>query len=380
MKNLVLITSAFVLVLAACKKKEYPVQPTTGTPEFYVKATVENQPILFQAGTGDYYMYSSYEQNADGLYSFIANIKQKSCGVACPSSLKIELFDNQSSTANGESNINTSIKPGDYQFVNSNTVIPTIVGYAVTYSANFNLSTNTYSWNFGYGASYTGTNTAPTHTYATAGVYNVRFGAFDGNTWSYIDNPIKVTTNPNACRARIKVGGVSGNIVTFSSQATNGSGSYTRQLDFGDGTQPSPDVIAYHNYSPTGPGLYYLSLRVVDSQNDTAYHNYWCNTELSNSPAPNFYADKVTAIYSNSPIAKVRITYTDAAGTVYYSDADPQTTSSNFQITSVEDYKNNENSQATKKVKITFNCKLYSSSNTAVNITGGEAVIAVAYK
>jgi hypothetical protein len=379
MKNLVLIASAFVLVLAACKKKEYPVQPTTGTPEFYVKANVENQPILFQAGTGDYYMYSSYEQNADGLYSFIANIKQKSCGVACPNSLKIELFDNQSSTANGESNINSSIKPGDYQFVNSNTVIPTIVGYAVTYRGSFNLSANTYSWSFGYGASMTGTNTSPTHTYATAGVYHVKFAAFDGNTWTDIDNRIKVTTNPNACKAQILLGSQLGNAVTFNTQVSGGIGPYSRNIDFGDGTQPSPDIVAYHQYNGD-PALYYVQLKVADAGQDSAFHNYWYNTELSNKPAPNFYAEKVTAIYSNSPMAKVRITYTDAAGTVYYSDADPQNTSSNFQITSVEDYKNNENSQATKKVKITFNCKLYSSSNTAVNITGGEAVIAVAYK
>jgi hypothetical protein len=379
MKRSVLIACAFILVLASCKKKEYPEQPVTGSPEFYVKANVDGQPIAFQAGTSDYYMYSSYEQNMDGVYSFVANLKQKNCSsVNCPNSIKIEMFDDQSSTQNGSSNISASIKPGAYQFVNSNTVAPTVIGYAVLYQGSFNLSANTYSWNFGYGAALTSTNAAPNHTYATAGVYNVRFAALSGTTWSVIENPIKVTTNPNACKAKISVASRLGNAVTFKAQAFGGTGTYTQQLDFGDGTQPSPDPIAYHMYS--APGIYSLSLRVVDSANDTAYHNYWYNTELSNEPAPNFYAVKVTEILSNSPVSKIKITYTDASGTIYYSDVDPQNSSSNFQITSVEDYKTNENNLATKKIKITFNCKLSNGVNQPITITGGEAVIAVAYK
>jgi PKD repeat protein len=379
MKKLVLIFFTFFIALASCKKKEYPNNTITGTPEFYVKASVDGQPIMFQAGAFDYYMYSSYDQNVDGVYSFIANVKQKSCtGNNCPGSIKIELFDDQSSTQNGTSNINASIKPGGYQFVNSNTVIPTVVGYAVTYRGSYNLSANTYSWNFGYGAPATGTATSPTHTYATAGVYNVRFAAYDGTNWSYIDNPIKVTANSNACKAQILASPPSGNIINFSSQVS-GSGNYSRLWEFGDGSMPSIDGITQHIYPQSG--LYQATLTVVDHGNsdDTARHHYWVNTALSNDPAPNFYAEKVAPILSNSPISKIKITYTDGTGTIYYSDVDPQNSSSNFQIISVEDYKSNENNQATKKVKITFNCRL-TNGVSAVTVTEGEAVVAVAYK
>jgi hypothetical protein len=247
--------------------------------------------------------------------------------------------------------------------------------------SSFNIpGATTYSWNFGYGAPFTGTATSLTHTYATAGIYNVKFAAFDGTNWTEIVNPIKVTTNSNACKAKILAGTPSGNTISFSSQVTGG-GDYIYRWNFGeDGSMPATTATASNLYSH--PDRYLVSLKVIDlvNNNDSAFHNYWVNTDLSNAPAPNFYAEKVAPILSNSPISKIKITYTDASGTVYYSDVNPQNSNtSNFQITSVEDYKSNENNQATKKVKITFNCRL-SNGVSEVPITNGEAVIAVAYK
>jgi PKD repeat protein len=373
MKKLPIILCAFILVLASCKKKEYP-ETITGSPEFYVKANIDGQPIMLQAGAFDYYMYSNYEQDADGIYSFVADIKQKNCSGNCPNSLKIEVYDDQMSALGGASNINSSVKAGTYQFVNTDTVNPTTVGYAVTYKSSFNLSAASYSWNFGYGApSY---DALPTHTFATAGVYPTTFAVLYGSNWYSIENKVKVTTSPVACKAQIVLTNVTGNAVTFHRLITNGSGNYSNLWDFGDGTIPSPDAIATHTYDSSG--LYLVSLRVIDNTNqDTAYHNYYVNTALSQGPAPNFNYS-VVPILSNSPLAKIKVTYTDGSGTIYTSSMAPQT-ASDFKIVSVEDYKTNEKNQATKKLKITFNCKLFNGAST-VDVTGGEAVIAVAYK
>lgn len=379
MKKSVLIFSALIVILASCKKKEYP-DSVTETPAFYVSAKIDGQPVMLQAGTLGYYMYSSYSQDVDGMYSFIADVKPSNCGSACPNSVRIELNDNIQTLQGNNSNIASSIKVASYEYVNTNTVNPTLIGYMVSYKSDFNLPNANYNWVFGYGPNDTQAN--PTHTYATAGVYNTRLIASGtpsppASGTGSIENPVKVTTSPIACRTRIVVSSINSNSVAFS-HSTTGSGNYSFYWQFGDGGT-SVDVTPTHLYP--GVGSYSASLRVIDHTNsDTAYHNYWVNTDLSQDAAPNFYVNSVTEMYSNSPLAKIKVTYTDGSGKSYSSSRQPQTGGSNeFKILSVEEYKKNENDQPTKKLKIKFSCRLYSGTSF-VDITDGEAVIAVAYK
>jgi PKD repeat protein len=378
MKRSVLIASAFLLILASCRKKEYP-QNVSESPEFYVSAKIDGQPITLQAGTLGYYMFSSYSQSIDGIYSFIADVKPQNCGSACPNSLRIELNDNIMASQGGASNVSNSVKTGSYTFVNSNASNPTLIGYMVSYGSSFNLSPISYDWNFGVGANDVIAN--PTHTYSAPGVYNTRLTAI-GNAsppaigTGSIENPVKVTLNTNVCRTRVVVSNISANTVTFNN-VTSGSGNYTWNWDFGDGSQNSPDAMPVHTFP--GIGIYQVKLTTIDHTHmDTAVHFYNARTDMALNAAPNFWVNSVNGIYSNSPLSKIKITYTDGSGKIFTSDVQPQT-GSNFNIVSVQEYKNNENNQPTKKLKITFNCTLYGDGIT-YNLTDGEAVIAVAYK
>jgi len=375
MKRSVLIFSACLLVLASCRKKEYP-QSVSTSPEFYVSAKIDGQPVMLQAGTMGYYMFSSYTQANDGMYSFIADVKPQSCSGSCPNSLRIELNDNIMASQGAASNVNNSVKTGSYTFVNSSTTNPTLIGYMVTYQSSFNLNSPTYNWSFGIGPG--DTSPSPTHTYAAPGVYNTRLvasGTTAGSGTGSVENQVKVTLNTNVCRNRIAVVGTTNTAIHFT-PIVSGSGNYSHRWDFGDG-QTAPDIDPTHYYA--NPGVYQATLTTIDHTfMDTAVYVYNARTDLSLDAAPNFWVNSVNGIYSNSPLAKIKITYTNGSGKVYTSDIQPQS-SSDFNIISVEDYKTNENNQRTKKLKITFNCRVYGDSDY-YDITNGEAVIAVAYK
>jgi hypothetical protein len=386
MKKLLIIVCTFALAISSCKKKEFP-QNVTEEPAFYISANIDGTPLSLKAGTFGYYMYSSYTQDTNGMYTFVAEVKPANCGNTCANSLKIELNDNKVSALGGATNINNSIKAGDYQFANTATVAPTLIGYEAKFRSIYNKRTSntTYLWNFDDAGSLS-TEANPTHTYSTAGIKNVNLGISEtgSSPMTHMENPIKITISDLAVKTRILTPIVNGNTVTFSNTTNGGSGTppnYTYKWNFGDYSPGSNSPNPSHTYSASG--MYKVKLKVKDSANDSTEYNFNINTANSYSAATNFSV-VTTPIYfttATNLLSKVKITYVDANGKIYSSHLQSQVGAGNiFNITSVEDYKTNENGQATKKLKINFNCKLYNGTSNFVNLTNGEAVIAVSYK
>ncbi len=83
MKKLLIIVSTFVLVISSCKKKEFP-QNVTEEPAFHISATIDGTPVNLTAGAFGYYMYSSYVQDTNGMYTFVAEVKPSGCGNLVP--------------------------------------------------------------------------------------------------------------------------------------------------------------------------------------------------------------------------------------------------------------------------------------------------------
>lgn len=382
MKKLLLIVSAFVLVIASCKKKEFP-KNVEEQPTFYISALVDGQPVSVKAGMYGYYMYSGYTQDSNGMYTFIADVKPEGCSNTCANSLKLEFNDNKMSPIGGTSNINSSIKVGTYQFANTATIVPTLIGYEVNFKSMFNkMPPNSYLWNFGDGSPLNNLDANPTHTYTQAGIFNVRVGISEGSLpMTFIENPVKVTISGAAVKTRIGIDAVNGNSISFRNITNGGSGPYTYKWNFNDGGFPSTDPNPTHVFQ--NPGMYMVNLKVKDLYNDSAEYNFNVNTASSFLAAPNFSVNSVTPLYATTAtnlLSKVKITYTDMNGITYSSNMQPQNTSgSSFSIVSVEEYSSNEHNQTTKKLKVNFACKLYNGSS-AVNLTNGEAVIAVSYK
>lgn len=376
MKKRFLLYFLVVLLFSYCKKKDFP-ENISEDPVFEISATIDGTPISIKAGTLGYYMYSDYKQDTSNMYTFIAEVKPNGCNSTCPNSLKIELNDNQFSTAGGSSNIANSVKSGTYQFVNSAPVTPSLVGYAVQYKSWFNKTATYYNWSFGDGGTSTDAN--PTHTFSAAGIYNTSLEISDGTIPTTISNPIKVTISSLACKTKISSAPSFSGAISFTNHTT-GTAPYTYLWNFGDTTySTTANPTHYYSY----PNRYLVSLKVKDATGDSTQYNYYVNTDLSSKAAPNFSVSSVNAIYTtnvNNQLSKVKISYTDQNGVVYTSNLQSQLPSgSSFEIISVENYKNNERNQATKKIKIAFNCKLYNGTKV-VDLKNGSATLAISYK
>jgi len=167
-KKIVLV--AFIgSLFITCKKEELPQSTTVGQPVFSFSGTIgSNPPINWQAGVNNYYMYSTFSQNPNGVYAFTGTLQNTA---NANNSIQITINDDTVSAKNAsisETHINTSFSRPLYLYKTPGGIIDT------TYSIMFTPviyagSPTSYSYNFGDGN--TSTIASPTHVYTTAGLY-----------------------------------------------------------------------------------------------------------------------------------------------------------------------------------------------------------------
>ena len=126
-------------------------------------------------------------------------------------------------------------------------------------------SITTYAWDFGDGN--TGSGVTPTHTYATADLYNVTLTVTDNESASDADSThalIDVSQQPPVADANGPYQGTAGVAVSFdgSASADPDGTIQTYAWDFGDGNMGS-GVTPTHTYAETGN--YPVSLTVTDN-------------------------------------------------------------------------------------------------------------------
>src|SRR2546422_980542 len=75
-----------LLILAGCKKN-YPVVQPPAKPEFTFYGTIAGEGVTMEAGNNDYYMFTSFALDANGVYEYKGEMKNKNCSSNCPRSL-----------------------------------------------------------------------------------------------------------------------------------------------------------------------------------------------------------------------------------------------------------------------------------------------------
>lgn len=354
-----------VAFFASCKKKKYPESTTENDQVFYLSATIDNNPIVLSAGSNGYYMYSSYTQNANGVYSLVADLRQSDCS-NCPNSLQVEINDFKVSAINAPVVIDSALVPGSYSI----SAGPT---YSVQFVSSYNKPVLNYLWNFGDGTSSTQAN--PIHSYSKAGKYKVNLTVTStGGCVGSISGEEKVGIA--GCKSSIQLNSVSGNTISLT-QNVSGATPYNYLWNFGDGST-STQTNPAHVYSLTGS--YPVTLKVTDALGDTSYSKYNVVTQADNSSCAANYSVGLSGVES-SPLnlSKIKIRWIDENGVAYTSDNSSQPLNSSFQITSVKDFENNENGEKTKKIGIKFTCRVYNGSSYKT-INNADAVICVSYK
>ncbi len=155
-------------------------------------------------------------------------------------------------------------------------------GYlTVNFTSTSTGSITTYAWDFGDGATSSQTN--PSHTYSTAGVYTVKLTVSNGST---TDTEIKsgyitVFANPVAIISTSGDPVCEGSPITFTSSSTPGSGPITQCLwTYNDGSPSDtacPSITHIFSNGTSGVRTFYPNLLVSDANgcnsaaNDTVF-------------------------------------------------------------------------------------------------------------
>ncbi|MFO0322627.1 MAG: PKD domain-containing protein [Bacteroidota bacterium] len=370
------ILIVYSCLLTCCKKKELPENVDLNSPQFGFTGTINGTTINLKAGIDDYYMYSNYTQDNNGVYHFLGNLKKADC-VNCPNSIAIEINDHKVSALNGISGADSAFSFKYYPIMSGN---PIPILFRASFYSSFNKLAKSYLWDFGDGKSSKSQN--PNHVFKGAGKYNVCLTAVDildcGNS---ICNTQVIGNIGPVCTASItfSLGGVQTNTINLALSSIIGLPPYQFQWDFGDGnksTLPTP----FHVYAQHG--RYPVSLQVVDGKKDTANANYNYVTRFEGPCTVNYFMTSLNAITNPFALSNITIKWTDGEGKVFSSNdllQSSQPSSSYFKLLKSEDYQNNVNGQKTKKLTIQFSCTVFNGTSSLL-IENAQAIIAVGYK
>jgi PKD repeat protein len=369
MKTNILYILISVLIAAGCgKRKEYPKPTTVGESPFRSQVVVNGQALSLEAGKEGYYMFSSCAKDSSGVFNLTGEMKQPGC-TTCGNSLRIQINDVQSDPVASTVKIDSTLKPGFYQFLKGSSDI----GYTVKFAGSANKPGSVFSWDFGDGTGSAEMN--PMHSFRI-GKYKVTLTIVSPDqSVSSISNTISVTSLSDLnC---FIAASVTGNTVSFSAQPRGGTSPYTYAWEFGDGSK-STGAAPTHNYAVKGGYIVKLKLTDAGGNSSTCYYNIVAGNDPYATTA-NFTASEFSAKAVRVSAGKAIIRFTDADGTAYTSDDPSLPGSAALRILSVEDFQNNEKGDRVKKVTLVFNCTLFNGSRM-LTLDGQEVVFAFAYK
>lgn len=370
-KRLLFTVLLTAVILVSCKKNELPKseEPNETAPVFYFKCNVNGVPMKIEAGVDNYYMFPSYYQDKNNLYVYKSELKQVNCSANCGFALSVLINDFQLSQPNVKMDVDNGVKASTYGFADGS-----LQGlfYTVHLAPRMGDAGDDYLWTFSDGV--TVNTREATRSLPANKKYDVKLKYADagGLCSSELSNVFDLR---NPLQTNISM--TFDNGLSKFSASTPAGGSYRYTWDFGDGSPVSHLASPDHTFPAQPPPYDYITvLTLIDGNNDTCISKY--HVKAASDCHANYTA-AFTPYLNPSLLSAVTIQFTDQNGVMYSSADQQQPGSSKFEIVSVEEYKPSDKGEPTKKIRINFNCS-FNSSNGPVNITGGEAVIAVSYK
>ncbi len=366
-KQILILWLICVSVLTGCKKKD-PIE-TTEAPVFSFTGKINGNYVDYSSGINDYYMFSSFGVDANNVKEFIGELKNKNCGSVCANSLKLIIKDYRSLSSLA-TKIDSSVTTGYYGFA---TPSGNPISYSVTFVPQFAGGTaSTYTWNFGDGS--TSNTSSPTHIYTRPGKYNVCANILSTTSCgSSLCNSIPIGQLGTNVESGFSSSLPTGNVISFTAQAVQGTPPYTYLWNFGDS---NTSTLSNPTHTYLTSGVYLTSLTVTDSKNTSSTYQNNVATQTPGNCMTRFSFIK-TAINNPFNFFNIVLEWTDTGGIVYSSNNN-QSAFSGFKITSVEEYNQNENGQKTKKINAIVNCTLYNGT-TSILVEDAQLIFAVAY-
>ncbi len=374
----------------SCKEESLP-EPNTGTPVFTIAGTLGGNSIDINAGDNDFYMFTEFEKDETNVFTFSGTFAklEPDCNPNCNEQLRISIRDFQMTEDLLVTDIDNSLKVGDYEYDNGreDSIEMTVIS---SYSVSFINKTiisfpgeDIFTWRFSPPQS----DPIEVQTFGLLSVPEpMNFPALDFPVTLERFGFEPIITCPGYTR-------------TLDTQSMDCSTRIEAMLDTVSsgilvGLEENGNVANFEwiNFDPDAfgaiqePGDYCVAIEHLTGCLDTVCIRTQFNEEQSHycSEAFDYVVEENFETIMISPdnpfrLSEVVIEYVNEDGISFRSDLFPQTDESRFEILEVSDFEDNENGEKTKQLKVRFNCVLYDNSDLSLNFENAEVVMAVAY-
>lgn len=349
--------------------------PSEGEPVFMVQTDINGRAIDLAAGLNDYYMFTSFERDAQNVLTFIGDLKQQTCPDICAEQLRIEIRDRATSEEGTPSEL--LVLEEDILFAQP-PLLPSIESYRASFYAeavNVNSSPFVYAWSFGDGAFSTEQN--PVHHYNIPDEYEVELMTIDGDSCvSSQKQVIHLEQLDENCAVSISADFVQNNQIQLTAES---GGELTNNLYI---WSQDSSVLEGATIFPNGSGLFCVQL--ID---DNSCASSSCATVLQTGGFSNFCTTSFSyeietieesVVADTLQLSTITVIYTDTNGREYRSDLGQQEEAI-FNIKNVENYDPNENGEKTKRIDFDLACSLYSENGAVLELKDGTFTFALAH-
>lgn len=370
-RYIAVVAAIGLLALASCKRDE-PVN-NTEPPVFGIKGTIGGAPVNIKAGVDSYYLYTSYYHDvAKQLYSFSGELKKANC-VDCRNALKITIYDSVTNNGTNPVNMNMVLTKTDFKYASNTKPLE----YKYTFYAEASgFTAPSYTWKID--TLVIGTGPIILGAFPDTSNYDVCLIVEDLSGGGCVDqrcNQVKpVADLLDTCQPNFTYG-IFGDSVRYSIASTGGNYFW----DFGDGKTGTNTGSFYHKYDSL------KTYNVCLTRSFSGCASTICKTVKLGIIAPcvtNFvYGNpKVDSTGTIIDVSKVEITYVDANGELYNSRLQDRPPGSFFRIHSRAPYDRNEKGQNTHRIRVSFNCRVYSTTTAKfLDLVIAESDMAVAH-
>lgn len=369
MKRNILYTLALLInLISACKKNEEP-KSYIGTAEFYVKAKLNNSPLLFEAGNDGRVMITENKTDSLNIKEFTGTIGQ-TCN-SCNEKISIT-FRNYEQASSSLWRIDSLYRTNtNYKFYHDK-LAP--VGYRVVFNnLSSGIGTAYYTWDFGGGFGSKSEN--PNFIFNTEGKKDIKLKVDYSGCLTDLESPVYIdnTKLNKAIDFTYKNKGFNVFECTVINADTNTHRFVWRYLNKIE-SKPSDRTIELPAF--VSEGVYKVDLLAINKQtNDTTFVSKNIATAATTKCSANF-SYSIVPVRDTLQLSKVIVEYTDKNGVKYSSKYNEQFTG--FSIQEISNYKNTATGQKTIKVKLSFSCQLSDGIRT-IELKDVNAVLGFAY-
>ena len=366
-KSILIVTA--VLVLVACKKREYPADSVNGDePQIYFEGTIDAQKLNLSIGQDDYYCFSSYEQRHDSIYVFRGKLAPADCKDCAPS-LQIELTGNEKLPIGASVNTNLAFQAGERTVIFGSELVTKLKIKALSNQAIL-------SSGFKHNDASIGTGSFISISCRQYGFHTFDLALKTGNGCeNIIRNTAYVEPSGNLLACSFLVDTIDANTCKFKPAVIGGDAGCSYKWDFGDGNA-STLLAPSHKFEFAG--TYPVKFQVIKSDSIIVESNYIVAVGSNNSFCSLGMELDIESV-STDLLNTAKVQWKSSDGSIYQSDLAKPNTSNYFEIISTVDFDLNEKGEKGRLVNMKFNLVL-SNGRRNITINCNRSQIAVGYK